>query len=802
MNHITRLPLAVKNDLAQKAPHLAKEKSEQAWYQNEERYRALFEHSLDAVYLLDLEGRFIDASPSALNLLKYEKDEISSLDLSAIVLNEDELAKAFATIQELFETGSQKKLVELRLKRKDGVNLCVESQASLVYKEGKPYAIQGIARDITARKQTETELEASQKRLLAIVAHSQEEVSLVAADGTLIWESPTLRRPLGYTPGAFIGHSLFDLFHPDDRAAAFQLFAEVARQPDTSREALFRLQRQDGSWRWMEGVITNLLHDPAVGALVINYRDVTERKHTEEALAEERNLLATLMDKGPDMIYFKDIQSRIIRANQALARRVGMNDPEQMIGKTDFDLFKEEHARQAFEDEQAIIRTGQPVLDKEEKEVFPDGRVLWVSTTKMPLYDQTGQISGTFGVSRDITVHKRYEEALSKSEERFRTLFEQAAVGVALIETKTGRFVRINQKYCDFLGYTIEEMLNATFQDVTHPDDRQNNVDYNALLLQGKIREFSIEKRYLRKDGTVVWANLAASPLWKPGENPDVYMHIAVVQDITANRQAEALRVAKEAAEVASQAKSEFLGNMSHELRTPLNAIIGFSEMLQKQYYGPLTGKQLEYVTDIAESAEYLYSLINDMLDLTKIEAGKMEQVLSPVYLKGPLEYSLVMIREQATKHNLRLELLLTPEIEELTLMADERKLKQILFNLLSNAAKFTPDCGAITLSAHLTAKEAGGNPDQVEISVADNGIGLHSQALEQVFERFYQVNSPEAGKTPGTGLGLSLVRHMVELSGGKVWAESQGLGQGSRFTFTLPLLSAGSQIAVRDKPA
>jgi signal transduction histidine kinase len=224
--------------------------------------------------------------------------------------------------------------------------------------------------------------------------------------------------------------------------------------------------------------------------------------------------------------------------------------------------------------------------------------------------------------------------------------------------------------------------------------------------------------------------------------------------------------------------------------------------MLQKQYYGPLTDKQLEYINDIAESGEYLYTLINDMLDLTKIEAGKMELTLMPVYLKGLLEHSLVMIRERAAKHNLRLELHLSPELEELTLVVDERKLKQILINLLSNAAKFTPDGGAIDLSAQLTAKDAGGSPDQVEISVADNGIGLQSHDLERVFERFYQVNLPEAGKTPGTGLGLPLVRRIVELSGGKVWVESKGLGQGSRFIFTLPLIPAGRQVAVQNEPA
>ncbi len=171
--------------------------------------------------------------------------------------------------------------------------------------------------------------------------------------------------------------------------------------------------------------------------------------------------------------------------------------------------------------------------------VHKDGQIVILESSGSPVLDAAGRLLGYRGADTDVTERVQAEQALRQSEDRFRTLFEQAAVGVALLETKTGRYLRINQKYCDFLGYSLPEMLDRSFQDVTYPQDRQENLDKLALLLQGKIQEFTLEKRFLRKDGAIVWGSLTASPLWKPGETPDKYIHIAVVQDITQRKQAE-----------------------------------------------------------------------------------------------------------------------------------------------------------------------------------------------------------------------------------------------------------------------
>ncbi|MFC2003751.1 response regulator [Chloroflexota bacterium] len=243
------------------------------------------------------------------------------------------------------------------------------------------------------------------------------------------------------------------------------------------------------------------------------------------------------------------------------------------------------------------------------------------------------------------------------------------------------------------------------------------------------------------------------------------------------------LELALRDAQAANQSKSAFLASMSHELRTPLTAILGLTEVLQEEYFGKVNNKQKEYLSDIYESGQHLLSLINDILDLAKIEVGKMELERGPVVVKELLENSLVMIKEKAGNHSIKLEIDLAPEIEGLTMQADDRKLKQIIFNLLSNAAKFTPDRGHIQLSAKC-------EDGKLVVAVTDTGIGIPPEKQESVFDEFYQAESGLKDKTPGTGLGLSLSRRMVGMHGGEIWCESEGDGKGSRFVFTLPLES------------
>ncbi len=274
------------------------------------------------------------------------------------------------------------------------------------------------------------------------------------------------------------------------------------------------------------------------------------------------------------------------------------------------------------------------------------------------------------------------------------------------------------------------------------------------------------------------------------------------------------LKEARDIAEAANRAKSDFLANMSHELRTPLNHIIGFTELIVDNNFGDLNETQSEYLNDSLQSGRHLLSLINDILDLSKVEAGKLELENTEVDLRAVLENSLTMVKEKAMKHGIRLSTRVSGIPE--TVQADERKLKQILYNLISNSVKFTPNGGQVTLSADLPdvadlkalgfdpvlpAKDGqflpqgASDPEKViQVSVADTGIGIKDADLKRIFAPFEQVETSKSRKYQGTGLGLSLTRSLVELHGGIIWAESEGEGRGSVFHFTLPLAERQSK--------
>lgn len=283
-------------------------------------------------------------------------------------------------------------------------------------------------------------------------------------------------------------------------------------------------------------------------------------------------------------------------------------------------------------------------------------------------------------------------------------------------------------------------------------------------------------------------------------------------QEIAVRQQTEIeLKAAKVIAEEANRAKSEFLANMSHELRTPLHHIIGFSELVLNKKFGTLNALQNEYMNDVLQSSKHLLALINDILDLSRIESGKFEIDLSEVNVRGCLENSLVMIKEKALKHAISLETNIDPDLQTIT--ADERKLKQILYNLLSNAVKFTPKGGRICLSAKsvlcrirpgrrindrpgkqllevISAAQPPHGDDirpGIQISVLDSGIGIQSDDLERIFNRFEQIIGMRSRNWEGSGLGLALTKELVELHGGKIWAQSDGPGKGSLFCFILP---------------
>jgi PAS domain S-box-containing protein len=391
---------------------------------------------------------------------------------------------------------------------------------------------------------------------------------------------------------------------------------------------------------------------------------------------------------------------------------------------------------------------------------------------------------------------EEFMDELKASELRYRLLADNVTDIIWTMSLETMRFTYISPSVHAMRGYSVEEAMAMSLEETLSPESLERAMKALAEVLareeEGKgetnlPETFEIQQRC--KDGSLGWAEIKASLLRDEGGK--AVGVLGVTRDITERKRADMLYQATIAAEAANAAKSQFLSHMSHELRTPLNHIMGFTELILDKSFGELNKIQEEYLADVYNSSEHLLSLVNEILDISKIEAGKLELKLSEFNLRQLLENSLSIIADKAVQRRITI----TSSIDGIpeTFTADELRVKQVLYNLLANAVKFTEDGGTISLNARVRSgtpeMPAAGEPmgREVEISVADNGIGIHREDVERIFEPFSQRENQLTSKYPGTGLGLGLSKHFVEMHGGRIWVESGGPGAGATFRFVLP---------------
>ena len=384
--------------------------------------------------------------------------------------------------------------------------------------------------------------------------------------------------------------------------------------------------------------------------------------------------------------------------------------------------------------------------------------------------------SGFYATGNDITERKQVERALRQSETQFVNAFEYGPIGKALV-APDGRFLRVNHALSDITGYPEQALLGKTFQQITHPEDLSTDVEYVRQVLANEIPSYQMEKRYLRADGGVVWVLLSVSLVRDVQGQP---LHfISQIQDITQRKLLEhEWRRAKETAEQASRAKSEFLANMSHEIRTPMNAIIGMTDLLCDT---SLTDRQSEYAETIRSSGLHLLTIINDILDISKIEAGKLTLEHAPFDLRRCIEDALGLVAFPAEEKLLDLSYLIEPGTPE-GLIGDGGRVRQILANYLSNAVKFTPS-GEVEV--RVVSRPLGERRHEFTFSVRDTGIGIPAEKQALLFQSFSQVESASTRNFGGTGLGLAISRRLAALMGGRTWVESQP-DKGSTFYFAI----------------
>jgi PAS domain S-box-containing protein len=642
----------------------------------------------------------------------------------------------------------------------------------------------GVAPDyrgITGQKHLQEKLSASEKYFRTLIENSSDGIALINEKGDITYASPAITRILGYEVDEYAGHNAFSFMHPDDLHTAEDLFSKLLEKPDTSVLAHIRERHKDGSWRWLEGHAVNLFNDPSIKAIVANFRDITERKQADEELHKSEEQYRFLFENNPHPMWVYDANTlAFLAVNDAAVSHYGYTR-EEFLNMTIREIRPAEEQVQLEENLRTQVASHQrsgPWIHQ-----IKDGTVIYVEIISHDIAF-LGQ-AARLVLANDVTERKRAEQELLDSEERFRELADNIEEVFWITEPETKKDIYVSPAGKKVWGLTIENI--DEFIKSILPEDRP--AVEAALERQRQGQKTEMEYRIQHADGSIHWVWDRAFPVFDDMGN--LVRVAGIAADVTERKHAEVIieqhatelekRVEERTAELkrANQAKDEFLANMSHELRTPLNGILAFSEALLDGVRGPLNERQADAIEIITSSGHHLLGLINDILDVSKIEAGKLDFHPEIIDASEICEASLVLAREMAAKKLIDLAFDQPPARQ--MFLGDPQRMKQILVNLLTNSIKFTPTHGKVIMDVRTDADR-----NHIQFSITDTGIGISADEQKKLFKPFFQVDSSLTRQQEGSGLGLALVHKLVKMHSGRVDVESQ-LGKGSTFTVTLP---------------
>jgi PAS domain S-box-containing protein len=509
---------------------------------------------------------------------------------------------------------------------------------------------------------------------------------------------------------------------------------------------------------------------------VLYEKNITKLNRAEETLTQEQNLLKALMDNIPDYIYFKDIESRFVRISKAHSKAFSLSDPAQAIGKSDFDFFTEEHARPAYETELEIMKTGRPLVNLEEKETWPDGRVTWVSTTKVPLCDITGQIIGTFGISRDITERKLAEETLNHERSLLRTLMDNIPDYI-YFKNIENRFVRISKAHSKAFGLSDPaQAIGKTDFDFFTEEHARPAYETELEIMKTGRPLVNLEEKETWPDGRVTWVSTTKVPLCDI--TGQIIGTFGISRDITERKHAEAIleKTNKELIKLNAE-KDKFFSIIAHDLKSPFIGLLSLTELMADSTEEFSAAEFVEHSKSLNEAARNLYKLLGNLLEWAQVQKGSINFTPKVSDLSKMVSQSIDTIYQRALQKRITI---INETGNPQKVFADERMIETVLRNLLSNAVKFTRMDGKVIVKS--------GQPDNdtIEISVADNGVGIPEKDVGRLFKIEEKVSTQGTDGESSTGLGLLLCKEFIEKHGGKIWVESKK-NEGSTFYFSLP---------------
>ena len=650
-------------------------------------------------------------------------------------------------------------------------------------------SLQQLQQEIVQRQQVEVSLRESEERLrLALDASQMGLWDWNIVTNQVLW-SENHEVLFGLLPGSFKGtyEAFLKCVYREDRQSVMQVIAQALRQK-TDYNNEYRIVRLDESVHWISAKGKFIYDDQGQAVRMIGVcMETTVCKQAEEStrelttqVQEQANILNAILTASVDHIYIFNRRGCYQYVSRDGATLLGLK-PQDIIGKTlpELDL-PTDLVEQVDNQRQAVMKTGQPI--KDECEYLTADGVHYYEYILTALRNSNQTIEGVISVYHDITEHKRAEKSLRESEARFRRLFESNLIGVAFWNVD-GFIIDANDAFLQLAGYTRDQFATLSrinWRELT-PVEYKDLDDRALLEVQATGVSRIYEKEYLHPNGKRVPIVLGIALLNDSKDNC-----VAFVLDITDRKSAEKEcdrllereMKARQQAEIANKIKNEFLGVLSHELRTPLNSVLGWSKMLRTRKFDEKTTNHA--LETIERNAKLQTQLIEDLLDVSHILQGKLNLNICPVSLVMVVEAALKTVQLAAQAKSIQIQTIFDPTLGQV--IGDPNRLQQVVWNLLSNAVKFTPTGGRVEIRLMEAANQA-------QIQVSDTGKGISPDFLSYVFDYFRQADGTTTRIFGGLGLGLAIVRKVIEMHGGKVQAESPGEGSGATFTVELPLL-------------
>jgi hypothetical protein len=725
-------------------------------------YKNIFNAVTEAIYILNDKWEFLEVNRGAELMYGHSRAELlgkTPLDVSAP--DKNDIEKVVNDLQYVLKNGGTRKF-EFWGIRKNNEQFLKEVIINKGYTNNQDVII-ASARDITEQRRSEDEKN-------RIFTFSVDMICTAGLnDGFLKQINPAWEKTLGWSHEELSHKPFIEFIHPDDRENTIKAATRMTEgKPALGFEN--RYQAKDGTYKWLSW---NTIPIPEENIMLGIARDITEQKQTAALIQQSEEKFRALYDNAPLAYQSLDIDGRFIDINPTWCSVLGY-EREEVIGQYYSDFLHPDwkpHFKTNFPE----FKARGYVKDVQFKLKHKKGHFIDVSFEGCIGYYPDGSFRQTYCVFKDITVEKKAQQDLINSEARFKRLFVNANTAMVIANKKT-EILEANNEFVKLLGYSNDELLHLNFRDFTYPEDLPSEIELVEKLFSGKIDNYRIEKRFIHKNGDIIWGDTAIAVVKNLDGEIDLF--ITMTMDITRSKMAELeLIKAKERAEEADRLKSAFLANMSHEIRTPMNGILGFAELLEQPNLSK--EEQYQYLSIIKRSGDRMLNTVNDIIDISKIDAGQVKLEKRLVNIKEEVNSIYLFFKPEALKRGLSFSLHTNRPDSDFFIKTDRPKFNSILINLIKNAIKYT-DKGSIEIKIIYSNSI-------LRCEVKDTGIGIHPNRLNAIFNRFEQADIADSSAREGSGLGLAIAQSYVEMLDGEINVKSVH-GVGSEFSFQIPV--------------